>query len=124
MSDRVNLGPVSRFADERVVLRNRAVVVEAKNLSDILHRILRPLLVTVMRRAQKQRPVRRKKNARRISAGQRGPGFSDENLLHILKRFAVETSSSESSGIDGSVGAVGLRLRHVIGEIDQLVFRE
>src|SRR5439155_22675051 len=39
--ERIDLGPVPRDADERVVLRDRAIVVQAQNLSRVIRRILR-----------------------------------------------------------------------------------
>src|SRR5688572_17150822 len=100
MADRVDLRTIAWLSHERIVFGNSSVIVESENLSGIIHRILRPLQITMMRGAHEERAIRSEDNARRISAGERHPRFGNKDLLHIKEGLAVKASARERRRVD------------------------
>ena len=120
----INLRTVAGSANERIVFRNGSVVVESKNLSEMLARVLRSLRFSTMRRCKEQRAILREHDSRAVSARKCAVRIGSENLPHLRQSFAVETTSRQDRRRPVSGAAVRPLGGFDIREIHEMVRRE
>ncbi len=93
MSERVDLGPMARAADERVVRRHRPVVLEAQHLAAQAVGILRAVSTTAAGR-HIQRAVTAEGHARAAADA----SWSDEDVADIGQCRAVPVAARDGGG--------------------------
>ena len=121
-AERIDLRPVARRVDERIVLGNRPVVIEPQQLAEVVRRILcvvghADLVAPRHAEHHVDLPVRSEGDARGLRET-RVVSVRHEEIPHLHERAApVELAARQDVG--GGQPVPGTRL--VVGEVDELV---
>jgi hypothetical protein len=102
----------------------RAVVVQSQNLSDVRIQALWQVHVAAMRRREIHLAVGAERDARSVAAGQRFPCVRLEDVLHVEKRAAVESSTGESGRRPITCAASGRRALLHVRQVDESIGRK
>src|SRR5687768_15842023 len=118
MAVRIDLGPETRAAHERIVGRYRAVVAQAQNLAGMMARVLCARAIVALAHAHEQRPVARKRELRsEVERPTAAPGVRDKEVCQPGECAAVESRPRESCRM---TSLAGFRVR----EVNELVVGE
>src|SRR5262249_25054676 len=106
-----DLGPRIRPMDERIVLRDRPVVVQPQDLAFVRPEILRRLVFGAFSDGHVDRAVEAERDARSGVAAVRAPGIGYEEISYAGERRAVEPRVRER-------GRVAALTAFGVGEVD------